>query len=96
MSERRKETEVRARLRQIIEQGGAHDGGQVLDLRELEAPGPLEHVLLRVASLGAGDSFVAWTPRVPQLLLPKLLERGCQYLLESAPDGSALVYIERP
>jgi Uncharacterized conserved protein (DUF2249) len=87
--------DVRAQLRQIIATGVAQSGLVLLDLRELEAPLPLERALERAAQLAHGEAFVAWTPRVPQLLFLRLTERGLAHLYETAPDGTALVYVER-
>ena len=70
--------------------------GSVVDLRELPAPEPFEQALLHVARLGSGQSVIVWTPRVPQPLLQRLRERSLLFIFEPAPDGSALVYIERP
>ena len=71
-------------------------GGQpaIEDLRDLEAPGPLERVLERVASLGAGEVYLARVPRMPRLLLTRLHERRLAASVEELPDGSALVRVE--
>lgn len=67
-----------------------------MDLRELEAPDPLEHILLALAALEPGDSIVARTPRLPAVLLPRLAERGLNHHTMTLPDGSALVCIRKP
>ncbi len=67
-----------------------------LDLRDLPAPEPLEQVLLKSTALVPGASFLARVPRVPQLLLPRLTERGMTWRVVGLPDGSALLHVSRP
>lgn len=86
----------RAQLRQIIASGVAPPDTELLDLRVLEAPLPLERALLRASQLASGESFIAWTPRVPQMLFQRLRERGLRYVFEVAADGTALVRVDRP
>jgi AcrR family transcriptional regulator/uncharacterized protein (DUF2249 family) len=66
------------------------------DLRELEAPEPLERILEASATLAPGEACAARTPRHPRLLLPQLEERGLRYEVYEEPDGTALVYVWRP
>jgi AcrR family transcriptional regulator len=68
----------------------------VLDLRDLEAPEPMEAVLLATGPLEAGAVVVARVPRVPRLLLPHLEDRGLEWRVHERADGTALVYIRRP
>lgn len=68
----------------------------IVDLRDLEPPGPLEHVLAATASLGPGRVHLARTPRAPRLLVPRLRERNVRWELLDLPDGSALVRLEGP
>lgn len=63
------------------------------DLRELEAPLPLERVLLSTAQLGPGDSRLFRLPRPPTLLLPHLQARGLIHFLHVEDDGSALLLV---
>jgi TetR/AcrR family transcriptional regulator len=62
-----------------------------VDLRDLEAPEPLERVLLDTAGLAPGASYLARTPRAPRLLLGRLAERGIGAAVHEEPDGSALL-----
>jgi len=66
------------------------------DLRELEAPEPLERILLATAGLEPGASYCARTPRHPRMLLPRLEERGLAFEVYDEPDGSALVHVRKP
>ncbi len=61
------------------------------DLRRLEAPEPLERVLVAVERLEAGGAWLARTPRFPRLLLGRLAERGVEVCVHEEPDGSALI-----
>mgnify|MGYP003952593321 CR=1 FL=1 len=65
------------------------------DLRDFEAPEPLERVLVAAASLEKGDVFFGRTPRFPRLLLPHLTDRGLRSDVIELADGSALVRLER-
>ncbi|RME28943.1 MAG: DUF2249 domain-containing protein [Deltaproteobacteria bacterium] len=67
-----------------------------VDLRPLPAPEPLEQVLSMSSALVPGASFLARVPRVPQLLLPRLAERGMAWRVVGLPDGSALLHVSRP
>lgn len=69
---------------------------RVEDLRDLEPPEPLEHVLAATASLAPGGVHLARTPRAPRLLVPRLRERNVRWELLDLPDGSALVRLEAP
>jgi uncharacterized protein (DUF2249 family) len=69
---------------------------EVLDFRDLEAPGPLEHVLRHTAALPAGGVLLARVPRMPMLLLPRLTERGLVATPCAQPDGSALLHVRKP
>jgi AcrR family transcriptional regulator len=66
------------------------------DLRELEAPEPLERILVATADLAPGQSYAARTPRHPRMLLPRLAERGLAFEVYDELDGSALVHVRRP
>jgi len=68
----------------------------VMDLRDLEAPGPFERILEASARLAPGASFVARTPRFPRMLLPHLKQRALAWEVCEEPDGSALVHVRRP
>jgi hypothetical protein len=66
------------------------------DLLDLEAPGPLERVLVATAELAPGESYTARTPRHPRMLLPRLEERGLRFEVYDELDGSALVHVRKP
>ena len=66
---------------------------EVLELRELEAPGPLEAVLAGAAGLQSGQALIARVPRVPRMLLPHLEERGLAWCAVERADGSALLHV---
>ena len=66
------------------------------DLRDLEAPQPLERILAATAKLAPGEAYSARVPRYPRLLLPRLEERGLLYEVYEEPNGTALVHVRRP
>jgi hypothetical protein len=74
----------------------APDAAPPEDLLDLEAPGPLERILIATAELAPGANYSARTPRHPRMLLPRLEERGLGFEVHDELDGSALVYIKRP
>ncbi len=67
----------------------------IVDLRDLEAPEPMEKVLLACSQLGAGEFFLAHLPRVPTLLFPHLETRGLSWWVHEEEDHSALLLIRR-
>jgi AcrR family transcriptional regulator len=66
------------------------------DLRDLEAPQPLERILAATAKLAPGEAYSARVPRYPRLLLPRLEERGLLYEVYEEPNGTALVHVRKP
>lgn len=68
---------------------------EIVDLRDLEAPGPMEKVLLACSELGAGEFFLARVPAVPNLLFPHLESRGLRWWVHEEPDQSALILVRR-
>jgi uncharacterized protein (DUF2249 family) len=59
----------------------------VLDVRGLEPPEPLMRTLQALAAMPRGTTLVQINVRVPQYLLPKLVERGFTYeIREQGPD----------
>ena len=74
----------------------AQDAPQPVDLRDFEAPLPLEQVLLATARLAPGAAQLFRVPRVPNLLLPHLQERGLDHVIVEELDGSALLHVRRP
>ncbi len=73
----------------------ASGAGELLDLRDLEAPEPLEQMLVAVEALPSGSSLVARVPRVPQLLLDRLAERDVVATALATRDAG-LVHVRRP
>lgn len=59
----------------------------VLDVRGLEPPEPMERTLEALAEMPRGKTLVQINVRVPQYLLPRLVERGFVYdIREQGPD----------
>ena len=73
----------------------AEADAQLLDLRELEAPEPMERLLLAAADLEPGQRVIAQTPRVPQLLLPRLANDGVSFAVRKESDGTGLLLLWR-
>ena len=67
-----------------------------VDLRDLEAPEPMENVLLACSRLGAGEFFLAQLPHVPTPLFPHLEARKLDWWVHEKQDGSALLLIRGP
>lgn len=68
---------------------------EILDLCGLEAPEPMEKILLRCTHLKADEYFLARLPHVPAPLFPHLASRGMNWQVLEEPDGSAIVMIRR-
>lgn len=66
------------------------------DLRDLEAPEPMQEVLEVCAELESGDSYLARTPCPARPLHQRLIERGLLAWLHEEPDGSGLVFVWKP
>jgi len=63
------------------------DDTLVLDVRGLEPPEPMMRTLEALAAMPRGKTLVQINVRVPQYLLPKLVERGFTYeVREQRPD----------
>ena len=67
----------------------------VVDLRDLEAPEPMEKILLACSELGVGGFFLARLPRVPIMLFPHLEKRGLKWWVHEEQGHSALLLIQR-
>jgi len=67
----------------------------IVDLRDLEAPEPMEKILLACSQLGNGKFFLAHLPHVPMMLFPHLESRGLAWWVHEEPDQSALVLIRK-
>lgn len=65
----------------------------IVDLRDLEAPEPLEKVLLACSQLAAGEFFLVRLPRIPTLLFPHLETRRLSWWVHEEEDQSALLLI---
>ena len=76
----------------IVEPPESH---AILDLRDLEAPEPMEQILLHSSKLEGDGFLVARLPRVPKMLLPHLQQRGLSWNVEEVADGSALLCVKR-
>jgi hypothetical protein len=68
---------------------------EIIDLRNLEAPIPMEKVLLACSQLEPTEFFLAHLPHVPIMLFPHLESRGLQWWVYEEPDQSALVLIRK-
>lgn len=64
----------------------------VLDVRGMEPPEPMEKTLAALEALPAGDTLVHVNVRVPQLLLPRLEERGFTYTVREE-GGTVRLFI---
>lgn len=74
---------------------GKSDIPEVIDLRGLEVPEPMERTLLACTQLNPGEEFLAHYPHVPNPLLPHLEARGMAWRVFEEADGSALVLIRK-
>ena len=67
----------------------------IVDLRGLEAPEPMEKILLACAQMGRDDYYLAHLPHVPTPLFPILATRGLDWQVFEQADESAVVLIRR-
>ena len=68
---------------------------EIIDLRGLEAPEPMEKILLACAQMGPDDYYLSHLPHVPAPLFPILATRGLDWQVFEQEDESALVLIRR-
>lgn len=68
---------------------------EVIDLRGLEVPEPMERILLACTQLKTDEEFLTHLPHVPNPLFPHLDARGMAWRVFEEDDGSALVLIRR-
>ncbi len=68
---------------------------EIVDLRDLEAPGPMEKVLLACSQLEDGVFFLAQVPRIPTMLFPHLKNRGLCWWVHAETDQSALLLVRK-
>ena len=67
----------------------------IVDLRGLEAPEPMEKILLAGAQLGPDDSFLARLPHIPYPLFPHLEARGLSWQIHEENDDCFVIFIRR-
>lgn len=69
---------------------------EILDVRDLPAPEPMEKILQACATLAPGAACIARTPRYPHALGPLLEQRNLVYKIQEELDGTALIHIRKP
>lgn len=69
------------------------DTPDIADLRELEAPEPMQQVLLAASRLDGDETYFARLPHVPHPLFPLLQERGFRWWVHEEADQSALLAV---
>jgi len=67
----------------------------IIDLRGLEAPEPMEKILMACVQMGQDDYYLAHLPHVPDPLFPILKMRGLGWQVFEQEDESALVLIRK-
>jgi hypothetical protein len=92
--ETRSEATDRGAARLEVRSAGAWP--EILDLRDLEAPEPLNRILEAAAELAAGEALLARTPCYPRPLLVLLARRGLAFEAIEEPDGTGLVHVRKP
>ena len=75
--------------------GLAKDLPNIVDLRGLEPPEPMEIILTACTRMGLDDKYLAHLPHVPSPLFPILETRGLIWQVFEQEDGSALLLIRR-
>jgi len=65
----------------------------IVDLRGLEAPEPMQRILLAASRLGPDKTYLARLPHVPHPLFPLLRERGLRWWVHEEVDHSALLAV---
>ena len=68
---------------------------EIVDLRNLEAPEPMEQVLLACSQLDDEAFFLAHLPHIPTPLFPHLESRGLRWWVHEEADQSALLLIRK-
>ena len=67
----------------------------IIDLREMEAPEPMQRILTICTGMGKDDSYLARLPHVPSMLFPHLVARGLAWRVHEEQDQSALLMVYR-
>ncbi|MBF0142207.1 MAG: DUF2249 domain-containing protein [Magnetococcales bacterium] len=67
-----------------------------LDVRQLPPPEPLVRILEAVTRLAPGGEITVLHSRIPQLLYPRLQERGLLATTEVLDEGLVKLRIQRP
>jgi hypothetical protein len=67
----------------------------IRDLRNLEAPEPMEIILSAGAQLAPDDAFLVRLSHVPYPLFPHLEARGLTWELYEEEEGSVLILIRK-
>ena len=67
----------------------------ITDLRNLEAPEPMEKILLAGAQLGSEDVFLARLPHIPYPLFPHLQSRGLDWEIHEESEESVLILVRK-
>jgi uncharacterized protein (DUF2249 family) len=73
--------------------GAGDEHAVVLDVRGLEPPEPMVRTLEALHHLRRGQTLVQINVRIPQLLLPKLSERGFVYEIREQSTDLVRVFI---
>ena len=73
--------------------GRENDIPEVVDLRNLEAPGPLQWILENCTGMPESEQILVHLPHIPNPLFPHLLNRGMQWQIFEQDDGSAQLLI---
>lgn len=66
-----------------------------LDVRDLEPPERMLRTLAALEALPSGHILAQMNSRVPQFLLPVIVDRGFSYEIEHLDSGNVLVRIWR-
>jgi len=67
----------------------------IVDLCNLEAPEPMEKILLAGAQLEPQDVYLARLPHIPYPLFPHLENRGLDWQIHEEEDGRVLILIRK-
>lgn len=67
----------------------------LIDLTGLEAPEPMQRILLAFSQLRPGEVFLALLPHRPVPLFPHLEARQASYEVVLRPDGTAVLWLSR-